>query len=41
MGNLTYKWFIVKKAKIFWSYVKHFCNLMGLRKLRILIELCK
>ena len=34
-------WFIVKKAKIFWSYVNHFGILVGVRKYRILIVLCK
>ena len=34
-------WFIAKKAKIFWSYVKHFWILVGVRKWRILIVLCK
>ena len=34
-------WFIVKKAKIFWSYVKHFWILAGVRKCRILIGLSK
>ena len=35
------RWFIVKKAKIFWSYVKYFQILAGVRKCRILIGLCK
>ena len=35
------RWFIIKKAKIFWSYVKHFWDLAGVRKYRILIGLCK
>ena len=35
------RWFIVKKAKIFRSYVKHFWVLTGVRKYRILIGLCK
>ena len=34
-------WFIVKKAKIFLSYVKHFWILVVVRKYRILIGLCK
>ena len=34
-------WFIVKKAKVFWSYVKYFWILMGVKKSRILIGLCK
>ena len=34
-------WFIVKKAKMFWSYVKHFWILAGVRKCRILTGLCK
>ena len=28
-------WFIVKKSKIFWSYVKHFWTLQSVRKCRI------
>ena len=34
-------WSIVKKTKIFWSYVKHFWILEGVRKCRILIGLSK
>ena len=34
-------WFIVKKEKIFWSYVKHFWIFAGVRKCRILIGLYK
>ena len=33
--------FIIKKAKVFWSYVKHFWILASVRKCRILISLCK
>ena len=32
---------LVKKAKIFWSYVRHFRIFAGVRKHRILIGLCK
>ena len=41
MGNAGCRWFIVKKAKIFWSYVKHFLFLAVLRKCRILIGICE
>ena len=41
MRDSACRWFIVKKAKIFWSYVKHFWILAGVRKCRILIGLCK
>ena len=41
MRDSTCRWFIVKKCKIFWSYVKHFWILLGVRKFRILIGLCK
>ena len=34
------RWFIVKKAKIFWSYVKHFWVPTCVRKCRILTGLC-
>ena len=30
-----------KKAKIFWSYIKHFWIVVGVRKCKILIGLCK
>ena len=32
---------VVKRAKTFWSYVKHFWILTGVRNCRILIGLCK
>ena len=32
---------IIKKAKVFWKYVKHFLILPGVRNYRILIGLCK
>ena len=41
MSDSVCRWFIVKKAKIFWSYVKQFLILAGVRKCRILIDLCK
>ena len=41
MCNSACRWFIGEKAKIFWSYVKQFWNLAGVRKCRILIGLCK
>ena len=41
MRDLSYRWFIVKKVKIFWSYVIHFWILTGVRKCRILIGLWK
>ena len=41
MCDSVCKWFIVKKANIFWRYVKHFWILAGVRKCRILIGLCK
>ena len=41
MRDSTCRWFIVKKAKIFWSYVKHFWIVAGMRKYRILTGLCK
>ena len=41
MHDSACRWFIVQKAKIFWSYVKHFWILTGVRKRRILIGLCK
>ena len=31
MRDSACRWFIVKKAKIFWSYVKHFWILAGVR----------
>ena len=34
-------WYIVKKAKIFQSYVKYFLILAGVKKCRNLIGLCK
>ena len=40
MRDSTCRWCIVKKAKIFWSYVKDFWILTGVRKCRILISLC-
>ena len=33
MHDSACKWFIIKKAQIFWSYVKHFWILAGVRKL--------
>ena len=41
MRDSAYRWFIVKKAKIFWSYVKHSWILAGVTKCRILIGLWK
>ena len=41
MCDLACKWYIVKKAKIFWSYVKHFWINAGVRKCKILIGVCK
>ena len=41
MRESACRWFIVKKAKIFWSYIKHVWILAGVRKCRILIGLCK
>ena len=41
MRESACRWFIVKKVKIFWSYVKHFLILAGMRKCRILIGLFK
>ena len=41
MRDSACRWFIVKKAKIFLSYVKHFLILEGVRKFRNLIALCK
>ena len=41
MRDSACRWFIVKKAKIFLSYVKHFWILAGMRKCRILIGLWK
>ena len=35
MRNSACMWFIVKKAKIFWNYVKHFWIIAGDRKCRI------
>ena len=35
MWDSACRWFIVKKAKIFWSYVKHFWILAGVKKCRI------
>ena len=32
MHDSAWRWFIVKKAKMFWSYVKHFWILAGVRK---------
>ena len=40
MRDWTCTWFIVKRVKRFWSYVKHFWILAGVRKCRILIRLC-
>ena len=39
--NSGCKWFIIKKAEIFWSYVKHFWILASVRKCRMLIGLWK
>ena len=41
MRKSACKWRIVKKAKIFSSYVKHFWILAGVRNCRFLIGLCK
>ena len=42
MCNSACKWFIVKKAKLFRSYVKHFSILAGVRKMQNLdCGLCK
>ena len=41
MRDLACRWCIVKKAKIFWIYVKHFWIFAGMGKCRILIGLCK
>ena len=41
MRDSACRWFIVNKAKIFGSCVKHFWILVGVRKCRILIVLCK
>ena len=41
MHDSACRWCIVKKARIFWSYVKHFLTLAGVWKCRILIGLCK
>ena len=40
MRDSAFRWFIVKKPKIFWSYVKHFWVLADVRKCRILIGVC-
>ena len=37
----AYRWFIVKKAKIFWICFKHFWILADVRKCKILNGLCK
>ena len=41
MPDSACRWFIVKKAEIFWIYVKHFWILASVRKFWILIGLCK
>ena len=41
MRDSACRWFIVKKTKIFQSYVRHFWILAGVRKCRNLIGLCK
>ena len=41
MRNSACMWFVVKIAKMFWSYAKHFWILEGVRKCWILIGLCK
>ena len=41
MRNSTCRWFIVKKTKVFWCYIKHFWIFVGVRKYRILKVLCK
>ena len=41
MGGSFCRWFVVKKAKIFSRFVKHFWILAGVRKCKILIGLCK
>ena len=41
MCDSACRWFIIKKTKLFWSYVKHFLILAGVRKCRILVDLCK
>ena len=41
MRDSACRWFIVKKTKIFWSYVKYFIILVGVAKRRILIGLFK
>ena len=38
MRDSACRWFIVTKAKTFWSYIKRFWILTGVRKCRILIE---
>ena len=41
MRHSACRWRIVKKAKIFWSYVEHFWILASVRKYRIAIGLYK
>ena len=41
MHDSACKWFIVTKAKIFWSYVKKFWIVAGVRKCEILFGLWK
>ena len=41
MYDSACRWFIVKKAKMFLSYVEHFWILAGVRKCKNLIGLCK
>ena len=41
MCNSACRWCIVRKAEIFWSYVKHFWIFAGMRDCAILIGLCK
>lgn len=41
MWNSASRWFTVKKAKIFWNYVKPFWIRAGVRKCRILTDVWK
>ena len=41
MRGSACRWFLVKKDKTFWNYVKHFWILAGVGKYKILIGLCK
>ena len=41
MDDSAWRWSIVKKPKVFWSYAKHFWIIPGARNCKILSSLSK